>query len=97
MLTHPFPRVRTYVAEQMYTYLMENNNVENHSGSDNHRASGNNGKNDIIQNLLLNTLWTNDFDGVLVLLRSVAIQISIEFGIDMEFQNEGLLLSVPKK
>ena len=86
-LTHPFPRVRTYVAEQMYTYLLENDNIENHTENECHNISTSNShdKNDAIQKLLLNTLWSNDLEDVMVLLQPVMIQITKEFGIEGEF------------
>jgi hypothetical protein len=57
MLSHPFPRVRSYVAEQMYTYLMVNDNdIENHTGFENVASNGHRTKIDMtIPELLLHT------------------------------------------
>jgi hypothetical protein len=86
MLSHPFPRVRSYVAEQMYTYLMVNDNdIENHTLFENMASNGRRTKIDTtIPELLLHTLWSNDVDDVMVLLQPVTMQIANGFGIEVE-------------
>jgi hypothetical protein len=85
MLTHPFPRVRTYVAEQMYTYLLEHSgNVETdiiHNSPMRCGDSNNPVKHELVQKLLLNTIWSDDSVDVMEVLHPVTTQIAISMGI----------------
>jgi hypothetical protein len=65
--------------------MVNDNDIENHTGFENVASNGHRTKIDMtIPELLLHTLWSNDVDDVMVVLQPVTMQIANGFGIEVE-------------